>query len=156
MLGVGWIVIICHVNQACNRIEYLTIIPRARMGSESMAHEPNAEWAIDVDSGHEDERDNFFSKIQLVGQKLACSKRSDSGERCEVKKAMKSRGGLYFLYYLPRFYFFALLFTSHRSPLSERMEQATTKCAVLLFFPRLSVDMWSYKARAIHLNNSNR
>ena len=25
---------------------------------------------------------------------LACSKRSDSGERCEVKKAMKSRGGL--------------------------------------------------------------
>ena len=94
MLGVGWIVIICHVNQACNRIEYLTIIPRARMGSESMAHEPNAEWAIDVDSGHEDERDNFFSKIQLVGQKLACSKRSDSGERCEVKKAMKSRGGL--------------------------------------------------------------
>ena len=23
---------------------------------------------------------------------LACSKRSDSGERCEVKKAMKSRG----------------------------------------------------------------
>ena len=33
---------------------------------------------------------------------LACSKRSDSGERCEVKKAMKSRGGL--------------------SPLSERLE----------------------------------
>ena len=25
---------------------------------------------------------------------VACSKRSDSGERCEVKKAMKSRGGL--------------------------------------------------------------
>ena len=25
---------------------------------------------------------------------LACSKRSDGGERCEVKKAMKSRGGL--------------------------------------------------------------
>ena len=24
----------------------------------------------------------------------ACSKRSDSGERCEVKKAMKSRGRL--------------------------------------------------------------
>ena len=24
---------------------------------------------------------------------VACSKRSDSGERCEVKKAMKSRGG---------------------------------------------------------------
>ena len=27
-------------------------------------------------------------------QFVACSKRSDSGERCEVKKAMKSRGGL--------------------------------------------------------------
>ena len=27
-------------------------------------------------------------------QIVACSKRSDSGERCEVKKAMKSRGGL--------------------------------------------------------------
>ena len=25
---------------------------------------------------------------------VACSKRSDSGERCEVKKAMKGRGGL--------------------------------------------------------------
>ena len=25
---------------------------------------------------------------------VACSKRSDSGERCEVKKAMNSRGGL--------------------------------------------------------------
>ena len=27
-------------------------------------------------------------------ERLACSKRSDSGERCEVKKAMKSKGGL--------------------------------------------------------------
>ena len=25
---------------------------------------------------------------------LACSKRSDSGKQCEVKKAIKSRGGL--------------------------------------------------------------
>ena len=25
---------------------------------------------------------------------LACSKRSDNGERCEVKKVVKSRGGL--------------------------------------------------------------
>ena len=56
---------------------------------------------------------------------LACSKRSDSGERCEVKKAMKSRGGLETPLLLPRVYFFALLFTSHRSPLSERLEQAT-------------------------------
>ena len=27
---------------------------------------------------------------------------------------------------LPRFYFFELLFSSHRSPLSERLEQAKT------------------------------
>ena len=62
---------------------------------------------------------------------LACSKRSDSGERCEIKIAMKSRGGLgrevrepSLTSPLPRFYFFALLFSSHRSPLSERLEQA--------------------------------
>ena len=62
---------------------------------------------------------------------LACSKRSDSGERCRVKKATKSRGGLgrearvpLSPLLLPRFYFFALLFTSHRFPLSECLEQA--------------------------------
>ena len=31
---------------------------------------------------------------KLFHGSVACSKRSDSGERCEVKKAMKSRGGL--------------------------------------------------------------
>ena len=117
---------------------------------------------------------------------LACSKRSDSGERCEVKKAMKSRGGLgrevrihninfwskkfwiirkkiinvrgwntshdwqvkttyswcglsgrksLFKTNLtgvpsltsppPSLLFFRAPFTSHRSPLSERLEQAT-------------------------------
>ena len=46
--------------------KYLTIIPRARMGSESIA----AEWAINWLRGHEDERNNIcFQKIQLVGQK---------------------------------------------------------------------------------------
>ena len=62
---------------------------------------------------------------------IVCSKRSDSGERCEVKKAMKSRGDWgercgfpLSPLPLPRFYFFALLFTSHSSPLSERLEQA--------------------------------
>ena len=30
---------------------------------------------------------------------------------------------------LPNFYFFALLFTSHRSPLSERLEQANVSRA---------------------------
>ena len=64
---------------------------------------------------------------------IVCSKRSDSGERCEVKKAMKSRGGLgrevrervpSLTSPTPSLLFFALLFTSHRSPLSERLEQA--------------------------------
>ena len=60
-----------------------------------------------------------FSRRSIwAGCWIACSKRSDSGERCEVKKAMKSRGGLLF-------YFFALLFTLYRSPLSERLEQAS-------------------------------
>ena len=47
---------------------YLTIIPRARMGSESIAHEAEGRvgyWLW----GHEGERNNCFSKIQLVGQK---------------------------------------------------------------------------------------
>ena len=61
------------------------------------------------------------NKINCFPRDLACSKRSDSGERCEVKKAMKSRGGLgrevpLSPLLLPRFYFFALLFTLHRSP----------------------------------------
>ena len=46
----------------------LTIIPRARMGSESIAHEAEGRvgyWLW----GHEGERNNCFSKIQLVGQK---------------------------------------------------------------------------------------
>ena len=36
---------------------------------------------------------------------LPCSKRSDCGERCEVKKEMKSRGRLRREVLLPRFYF---------------------------------------------------
>ena len=40
------------------KLGYLTIIPRARLGSESIA----AEWAIDF-RGHEDERNNCLSKI---------------------------------------------------------------------------------------------
>ena len=37
----------------------------------------------------------YFSFLAYHSHKtLACSKRSDSGEPCEVKKAMKSRGGL--------------------------------------------------------------
>ena len=55
-------------------------------------------------------------------ERLACSKRSDSRERCEVKKAMKSIGGLTspppsLLFFRAPFYFAPL-------PLSERLEQA--------------------------------
>ena len=45
---------------------YLTIIPRARMGSESiLPMKPKAEWAIDRPRGHEGESNNYFGKIQL-------------------------------------------------------------------------------------------
>ena len=49
--------------------EYLTIIPRARMGSESIAHEAEGCWCCWF-RGHEGERSNCFSKIQLVGQNI--------------------------------------------------------------------------------------
>ena len=49
---------------------------------------------------------------------VTCSRSSDNVERCQVKEAIPLP--------LPRFYFFALLFTSHRSPLSELLEQAIT------------------------------
>jgi len=45
-----------------------TIIPQARVGYESIAHEAEGQmgyWFI----GYEGERNNCFSKIQLVGQK---------------------------------------------------------------------------------------
>ena len=48
--------------------DYLTIVPRARMGSESIAHEAEG-WIGYWLRGHEGERNNCFSKIQLVGQK---------------------------------------------------------------------------------------
>ena len=81
---------------------------------------------------------------------LACSKRSDSGERCEVKKAMKSSGGLGREAREPvtsppsSLLFFRAPFSSHRSPLSECLEQAIclrnevgflslSECASLLF-----------------------
>ena len=37
---------------------------------------------------------SFKQKDNKKQETVACSKRSDSGERCRVKKAMKSRGGL--------------------------------------------------------------
>ena len=46
----------------------LTIIPRARMGSESIAHEAEGRMSYSI-RGREGERNNCFSKIQLVGPK---------------------------------------------------------------------------------------
>ena len=47
---------------------YLTIIPRTRMGSESIAHEAEGRMCYWL-RGHEGERNNCFSKIEPVGQK---------------------------------------------------------------------------------------
>ena len=50
------------------QVEYFTIIPRARTGSESIAYEAEGLMGYWLRS-HEGERNNCFSKIQLVGQK---------------------------------------------------------------------------------------
>ena len=55
-------------NIHCSSIVHLTIIPRARMGSESIAHETEGRMGYWL-RGHEGESNNCFSKIQLVGQK---------------------------------------------------------------------------------------
>ena len=47
---------------------YLTIIRRARMGSESIAPEAESQMGYWL-RGHEGERNNCFSNIQLVGKK---------------------------------------------------------------------------------------
>ena len=47
---------------------YLTVIPRARMGTESIAREAKGQKGYWL-RGHVGERNNCFSKIQLVGQK---------------------------------------------------------------------------------------
>ena len=49
---------------------YLTIISRARMGSEPIAREAEGRMGFDSKKrGHEGKRNNCFRKIQLVGQK---------------------------------------------------------------------------------------
>ena len=47
---------------------FLTIIPRARMGYESIAHEAEGRMGYSL-RAYEGERNNCFSKIQLFGQK---------------------------------------------------------------------------------------
>ena len=70
----------------------------------------------------------FASNLSLILETLACSRRSDSGERCEVKGARKNKskgGGEVREAPLPSPpLLFIPFFTSHRSPLSERLEQA--------------------------------
>ena len=51
-----------------DRIEFLTIIPQARMGSESIAHEAEGRMGYWL-RAHEGKRNICFCKIQLVGQK---------------------------------------------------------------------------------------
>ena len=46
----------------------IIIIPRAQVGPESIAHEAESQMGYWL-RGHEGERNNCFSKIQLVGQK---------------------------------------------------------------------------------------
>ena len=75
---------------------------------------------------------------------IACSKRSDSGEQCEVKKAMKSRG---VPLPLPHFYFFVFLYTSHHSPLSERLEQASFCNAQLFINPNPNPETAFFKKK---------
>jgi len=49
---------------------YLTNLPRAQMGSESIAHEAKVQMSYWL-RGHERERKYYcFSKIQLAGQKI--------------------------------------------------------------------------------------
>ena len=57
-----------RTNQKLNKWRHLTIIPRARKGSESIAHEAEGRMGYWL-RGYEGERNNCFSKIQLVGQK---------------------------------------------------------------------------------------
>ena len=52
------------------QVAYLTIIPRARMGYESIDHEAEGRMVYWL-RPHEGERNNCFSKIQLVGQKIS-------------------------------------------------------------------------------------
>ena len=60
---------ISHIIQSLGG-EYLTIIPRAQMGSELIAYEAEGQMGYRL-SGHEGERNNCSSKIQLVSQKIS-------------------------------------------------------------------------------------
>ena len=54
-------------NKTKKSTDYLTIISRARMGSESIAHETEGQMGYWF-RGHEGKRNNCFRKIQVGGQ----------------------------------------------------------------------------------------
>ena len=58
----------CLAWDTCPVCAHLIIIPRARIGSESIAHEAEGRMGYWL-RGREGERNNCFSKIKLVGQK---------------------------------------------------------------------------------------
>ena len=62
------VVLVIFFYSSVGLAEYLTIFPRVRMCSESIAHEAEGRVAYRL-RGHEGERSNCFSKIHLVGQK---------------------------------------------------------------------------------------
>ena len=59
------------------KLEYLTIIPRAQMGYESIAHEAEGRMGYWL-RAHEGERNNCFSELQLVVQQKYRDKTSFS------------------------------------------------------------------------------
>ena len=78
---------------------YLTIIPWALMGYESIAHEVKGRMGYWL-RGYEGERNNYcFSKIQLVGQKIS---------RLDIFHKLK----LDFLFYRQNIINMAALFTT--------------------------------------------
>ena len=56
-----------RISKLLKTKRYLSIIPRARMGFESIGHEAEGRMGYGL-RGHEGERSKCFSKIQLVGQ----------------------------------------------------------------------------------------
>ena len=57
-----------NAGQSYMTTKYLAIIPRARMGYESIAHEAEGQVGYWL-RGYEGERNDYFSKIQLVVQR---------------------------------------------------------------------------------------
>ena len=57
-----------HLREGLVFQDYLTIIPQARRGSESISHEAEGRMGNSL-RGYEGERNNGLCQIQLIGQK---------------------------------------------------------------------------------------